>query len=175
MVVSIRPIVLGNMPPDGEEDSFEKVAFMGQTPVKVLGEVEVGDFLIPSGMDNGLAIAVNPERISINQLRQVIGVSWEKSDTSFGLVNAAVGLRTADIAAVMERQHFSLTTAEEEIQELTRENRALANQQAALSKQIEVLQTQLAVSEARSLQALRMVESVAAQLKDSQSGLADSR
>ena len=37
-VISTKPIVLGNMPENGKEELYEKVAFMGQVPVHVLGK-----------------------------------------------------------------------------------------------------------------------------------------
>ena len=47
MVVSKAPMILGNDPGDPEaEADFEKVAFMGQVPVKVKGDVESGDFIL---------------------------------------------------------------------------------------------------------------------------------
>ena len=58
MAISRAPIVLGNMPPVGETDGFEKVAFMGQVPAKIvgaehrIGSIEVGkdaDLLILDG------------------------------------------------------------------------------------------------------------------------------
>lgn len=172
MVVSIRPIVLGNMPPEGEERNYEKVAFMGQTPIKVLGDVNVGDFLIPSGMDNGLAIAVSRDRIRVDQLKQVIGVAWDDNKEIYGLVNAAVGLTTADVSSVMERQYTSLTKAEDRIQNLTAQNRTLENQVAELTSQIGQLQTSLANADARSLETLRLVEAMAARLESAESGFA---
>lgn len=172
MVVSIRPIVLGNMPPEGEERNYEKVAFMVQTPIKVLGDVNVGDFLIPSGMDNGLAIAVSRDRIRVDQLKQVIGVAWDDNKEIYGLVNAAVGLTTADVSSVMERQYTSLTKAEDRIQNLTAQNRTLENQVAELTSQIGQLQTSLANADARSLETLRLVEAMAARLESAESGFA---
>ncbi|MBK7086704.1 MAG: hypothetical protein IPH53_19460 [Flavobacteriales bacterium] len=49
MVISLKPAVLGNMPGPGKEHLYEKVGFMGQVPVKVIGPVHVGDYILPSG------------------------------------------------------------------------------------------------------------------------------
>lgn len=172
MVVSIRPIVLGNMPPDGQQANYEKVAFMGQTPVKVIGHVQVGDFLIPTGMDNGLAMAVSPERIRIDQLREVIGVAWDENSEFYGLVNTAVGLTTADVATVMERQYTSFVAAENRIQQLSVQNRALKSQITDLNESIYQLEASFANAESNSIEALRLVQAMAAQLQQQDSGFA---
>ncbi|MEO7524050.1 MAG: hypothetical protein ABIT58_08150, partial [Ferruginibacter sp.] len=56
-VISTKPIVLGNMPPQGQEGSYEKVAFMGQVPVMVFGKVNMGDYILPNGSNDGFAKA----------------------------------------------------------------------------------------------------------------------
>ena len=53
MVVSAAPAVIGNMPQPAEEHEFETVAFVGQVPVKVKGEVHIGDYILPSGDNDG--------------------------------------------------------------------------------------------------------------------------
>jgi len=80
LVVSSGPIVLGNDPGEGNEADYEKVAFLGQVQVKVRGPVAAGDFLIPSGLEDGSAVAVVPEDITAEQFAQVVGQSWEASD-----------------------------------------------------------------------------------------------
>jgi hypothetical protein len=93
LVVSSRPIVLGNDPGEGNEDAYEKVAFLGQVEVKVRGRVAAGDLLVPSGLEDGSAIAVAPERITPEQFAQAVGVAWETSnDPGLKTVLAAVGL-----------------------------------------------------------------------------------
>ncbi|MGY8953971.1 MAG: hypothetical protein ACKVJP_11460, partial [Flavobacteriales bacterium] len=46
MIISSRPIVLGNTPPVGEEANYTKVGFMGQVSTLVKGKVNVGDYII---------------------------------------------------------------------------------------------------------------------------------
>jgi hypothetical protein len=58
MVVSSHPIVLGNMPEPGKERLYEKVAFLGQVNVKVIGVVEAGDYIVATGRHDGCAMAV---------------------------------------------------------------------------------------------------------------------
>jgi hypothetical protein len=131
MVASTRPLVLGNTPPEGQEADYVKVAFMGQVPVKVFGRVKLGDYLVPSGNDNGYAVARAAEEVSAADLARVVGVAWEgTSSLGLGYVNTAVGLDRASVARVAERQESRLRAQASEIDELRtqlqRTNAALA-------------------------------------------------
>jgi hypothetical protein len=93
MVISTGPAVLGNYPGEKELDKHEKVAFIGQAPVRVKGAVNAGDFIIPSGQNDGTGIAVSPEAISPEQFDVVVGQAWESSkETEVKLIRTAVGL-----------------------------------------------------------------------------------
>ncbi len=131
MVASTRPLILGNAPPEGREADYVKVAFMGQVPVKVFGGVELGDYLLPSGNDNGYAVARSAEELTAVDLSRVVGVAWEVSNSSgLNFVNTAVGLDRASLARVAERQESHLRAQASEIDLLKRQlqqtNTALA-------------------------------------------------
>ncbi|HKK77104.1 MAG TPA: hypothetical protein VJ953_18640 [Saprospiraceae bacterium] len=97
-VISSAPIVLGNMPQPEEEFKYEKVAFRGQVPVYVTGEVNIGDYILPSGNNDGLAIAICPEDMRVEDYKLVIGVAWEAAEYSpMNLVNVAIGINTNDL------------------------------------------------------------------------------
>jgi hypothetical protein len=103
MVVSKQPIVLGNAPQEKFKKDFEKIAFMGQVPVKVAGKVEVGDYIIPSGNNDGFGIAVNPKAMKIGDFAKIVGVAWQSAkERPFNLVNVAVGLKNNDLAPKVE-------------------------------------------------------------------------
>ncbi len=106
MVVSKSPIVLGNMPMAGKEDLSEKVAFMGQVPVKVRGKVEIGDYIIPSDLNDGFGKGVNPAKMTLDQYKKIVGVAWSASKIEIGgtMVNVAVGINTNDAVAQIIRQ-----------------------------------------------------------------------
>ena len=107
MVISTKPIVLGNMPAAGEnKNDYEKVAFMGQVPVRVLGKVQKGDYILPSGGNNGFGIAVAPNKMKTEDFKKIVGVAWSdgKEDRNVNLINVAVGLNTNSLASVIERQ-----------------------------------------------------------------------
>lgn len=115
MIVSSRPIVLGNTPPVDKVDEYVKVGFMGQVMTMVKGEVNVGDYIIPSGYNDGIAKAVSPEEITLDQIPLVAGKAWEASEEAaiIGFINVAVGLKTSEWVDVIQRQeeaHQALET-----------------------------------------------------------------
>ena len=91
--VTDRPVVLANAPSKEKRHLHEQVAFIGQVPVKVRGRVKAGDFIMPSGLEDGSGIAVPLEGLSEHGLGQVAGRAWESSDDD-GLktVQVAIGL-----------------------------------------------------------------------------------
>ncbi|NBO58996.1 MAG: hypothetical protein EBU73_08715 [Chitinophagia bacterium] len=117
MVISMKPIVLGNTPEQGKEKEYEKVAFMGQVPVKVLGKVELGDYIIPSGKNNGLGIARKPKDLSPFEYRKIVGVAWSAGNSPSGInvINVAVGLNHNSTAQVIEEQSKKIVIIEKEL------------------------------------------------------------
>lgn len=121
MVVSASPIVLGNMPSSKEgEKNSEKIAFMGQVPVKARGVVHIGDYLLPSGEGDGLAIAVAPDKMKARDFKRIIGVAWEAADGSefFKLINTAVGLNQNDTGKLIEEMQLVINQMQKAIQEM---------------------------------------------------------
>jgi hypothetical protein len=110
MVVSLSPIILGNMPPADQKEQYEKIAFMGQVPVKVRGVVNIGDYIISSPLDDGFGVAVSPEDITLDQYKRIVGVAWTESDgkKAFSMVNVAVGINTNDTVDKLKKQQESL-------------------------------------------------------------------
>jgi hypothetical protein len=93
LAISTSPIVLGNAPGKEKEHLYEKVAFLGQVPVKVRGAVKAGDCIIPSGMNDGIGIAVSPEELRPAQVIHMVGRAWESSqEKGIKLINTAVGM-----------------------------------------------------------------------------------
>ncbi len=119
MVISRNPIVLGNMPQQGREAEYEKVAFMGQVPVKVLGRVKSGDFILPGGNNNGAGIAVSPDNIQPDQYHKIVGIAWSGSESlQYSYVNVAVGLNANYIAKSGIKQEQKIKEQEAEINSL---------------------------------------------------------
>ena len=92
LVISTKPMMLGNEV-QGDMSDFEKVAFMGQVPIRVQGMVNQGDYILPSGESNGFSRAVPRDEIAFDELPNIVGVAWESgTDNYFNVVNCSVGL-----------------------------------------------------------------------------------
>lgn len=119
MVVSYRPIVLGNTPPISKKELYEKIAFMGQVAVKVKGLVSERDYIVPSGYEDGTAIAISPDNMTADLIARVIGISWGESDfEGLKFVKVAVGLRPMEFAKVVKVQEAKISILESEVKQL---------------------------------------------------------
>lgn len=115
-VISTRPIVLGNMPAEGREADFEKVAFMGQVPVHVIGKVKAGDYILPSGHNNGFAKAVSPENMKPGDYALIIGMAWSGStNDQYSVINAAIGLNNGDVSKLVASQNAEIDALKSQI------------------------------------------------------------
>ena len=145
MIISVDPIVLGNAPEAGREEDFKKVAFMGQVPVRTFGEVREGDFLVASGFNNGEAIGLAPEELEIRHLSDIVGIAWSDSYQDFGVsyVKASVGLRTQDMAVILQKMTQNMADLMKRNEELASTTADLKNQYAAMAEQIKVINSLL--------------------------------
>lgn len=104
MVVSHNPIVLGNMPVEGKIQQGNNIAFMGQVPVKILGPVATGDYIIGNSSTPGYGIAKNQKDMSIDDFKHAVGRSWEANDTKEPImVNTVVGVHNGDYLKILKR------------------------------------------------------------------------
>jgi len=116
MVVSTNPIVLGNMPQLNHEKDYEKIAFMGQVPLRVLGQVEQGDYILPSIYADGFGMAVHPDDMQISDYKKIVGVAWNISKgDNFNYVNIAVGLNTNDMSQIIQKQQDKINSLQNQI------------------------------------------------------------
>lgn len=129
MVISTKPIVLGNTPEEGKEKEYEKVAFMGQVPVRVMGKVDLGDYILPSGKNDGLGIARKPKDLSPYEYRKVVGIAWSagNSPAGFNVINIAVGMNHKTTAQVIEEQTNHIVIMEKEIDKMQEEIKNINN------------------------------------------------
>lgn len=119
MVISFKPAVLGNMPPEGEKHLYEKVAFLGQVPVKVMGKVNMGDYILPGGGSDGFGVAVAPADMKIGDYSKIVGTAWSASDAALSsYVNVAIGMNRNDLVQVVESQQRAIEDMRSEIDEM---------------------------------------------------------
>lgn len=134
MIISTMPMALGNMPQDDKVNEYEKVAFMGQVPTRVVGEVNPGDYVLPSGLGNGFARAIRPADMKIGDYKKIAGVVWSvdsRLSDNISMVNVAVGINTHDLSDVIQKQQDELTSLRTEYGQLKKQvdatNAALAS------------------------------------------------
>jgi hypothetical protein len=120
LVVSNLPLVLGNIPPVGKENDYEKVAFMGQVPVKVLGKVKAGDYIVATGNNTGFGMAIDSASMTTGAYQRLVGVAWSSSDeTGYKLVNVAVNFNSNVVGKILSKQDFEIDSLEEEVKRLS--------------------------------------------------------
>jgi hypothetical protein len=97
-VVSTDPVVLGNAPRDRRQP-HARIALLGQVPVRVRGPVRAGSFLIPSGDEDGTAVAVAEADLDGARAEAVVARAFETdAGTGVRTVRAAVGWGTREAA-----------------------------------------------------------------------------
>lgn len=116
LVISCKPIILGNMPEIGLEHLYEKVAFMGQVPTWVKGEVELGDFVLASGENDGIGIAKSSDLICVEDIPNIVGKAWSSSDNPMlNLINVAIGIDRSDLSRAIITQQKKLQDLEKRL------------------------------------------------------------
>jgi hypothetical protein len=132
MIASDRPAVTGNTTPSTETDDARRVAvaFVGQVPVRLQGEANVGDIVVASGRNDGTARAVSPSEYRRAEHGPIAGQAWSaKSGDGVGTVTVAVGLgRSGAVADRMEDQRERIAALEAENEEFEERLAALERQ-----------------------------------------------
>ncbi|HEX4875876.1 MAG TPA: hypothetical protein VFV31_04340, partial [Chitinophagaceae bacterium] len=119
MVVSHNPIVLGNVPKEGKNFEGNNIAFMGQVPVKVMGPVQSGDYIVAQVNTPGFGIAKHPEQMSAEDFKYAVGRSWD-NDAADGpkMVNTVVGIHNGDYLNILKGMDTKLNEADARLKTL---------------------------------------------------------
>ena len=119
MVVSKAPIVRGNIPAPEHEKNGNNIAFIGQVPVRVMGPVNTGDYIVANQSTPGYGIAVPADEITPEQFAFAVGKSWETNSTpGFKFVNTIVGMHNNAWTLPMMKMQQRLEVQEASIQSL---------------------------------------------------------
>jgi hypothetical protein len=114
LVASTSPAVAGNWPGENK-DGYELIAFFGQVHVNVMGKVNLGDYIIPSGNNDGTGIAIAPNELTLEDKQRIIGRAWSSSETNeSSYINVAIGFG------------FSMASLEEDMKVLDTFNKKIA-------------------------------------------------
>ena len=118
MVVSHKPIVLGNIPEEGKSHLGNNVAFMGQVPVKVIGPVSSGDYIVAHGDISGYGKAINPKEMVAENFRFAVGRSWDTNlNDGPKLINTVIGVHNGDWVNVFKRFESNQKKFEDKLNE----------------------------------------------------------
>jgi hypothetical protein len=113
MAVSHRPIVLGNIPAEGKAYLGNNIAFMGQIPVKVMGPVSSGDYIVGKGSIKGFGVAMSPKDMTLEDFKYTVGRSWDTNlDSGPKMVNTLVGVHNGDYLNVLKRYEVKFKESE---------------------------------------------------------------
>ncbi len=74
-----------------------------------------GDYILPSGRNDGTGIAVSPDAIRPEQYSQIVGVAWSSVMTAdrISFVNMAIGLNSNDVADLAVQLELKIKTLED--------------------------------------------------------------
>ncbi len=104
MVVSHRPIILGNTPDPSQTHLGNNVAFMGQVPVKVMGPVKTGDYIVAHPTIKGYGVAKSQAEMKAEDFKLTVGRSWEENvNEGPKMVNTVVGVHNGDWVTVVKK------------------------------------------------------------------------
>ena len=116
MAVSTQPIVSANMPNVEKVGSGNSIAFMGQIPVKIMGRVTTGDFIVAKGNIPGYGVAVTPSEMTTEDFRLIVGRAWETIDVDGPkMVNTLVGVQNNEFLKIIEKYQQKVTDVEDRL------------------------------------------------------------
>jgi len=119
MAVSHRPIVLGNIPAEGKTYLGNNIAFMGQIPVKVMGPVLSGDYIVGKGDIKGFGMAVSPKDMTLEDFMHTVGRSWDANlENGPKMVNTVVGVHNGDYLNILKRYETKFKESEVRLESL---------------------------------------------------------
>lgn len=131
MAVSRKPIVLGNMPDASKIGRGNNIAFMGQIPVKVMGPVQSGDYIVARSGIPGYGVAMHPADMTTSDYKMAVGRSWDTNlKEGPKMVNTVVGLHNNDFLHIIgqlqnkaEQTEQRLQAIEQQLQQNQKENK----------------------------------------------------
>ncbi len=119
MVVSHHPIVLGNMPSEEDMHLGNNIAFMGQVPVKILGPVKTGDYIVGQDHTPGYGIAIDPQDMQVEDFKKVVGRSWENNESEgIIMVNTVIGVHNGNFLKILKQYEERFNQSEIKISSL---------------------------------------------------------
>ena len=99
--------------------------------------VMAGDYIIPSGREDGTAVAVSPGNLELRHLGRTLGRGWADSENDiYSLVNVAIGLNGNEEKIILEKQR-------DRIEAQGRRQAALAAENIQLRSELSAMQVEM--------------------------------
>lgn len=97
LVVAGSAMLAGADPGQEQRDGYVLATVLGLASVRVSGPLHAGDFIVPSGRNDGMGVAVAPDALTLDQAARFAGRAWT-SDLAEGsrLAALAIGFDGAD-------------------------------------------------------------------------------
>ena len=119
MAVSFRPILLGNIPTVGKENMGNNVAFMGQIPVKVIGPIASGDYVVGNPATPGYGIGINPANMTTDNFKYAVGRSWDTDATNGAkMVNTVVGVHNGEFVKIVKELEQKIANTDQRMESI---------------------------------------------------------
>ena len=124
-VTSDNAAFVGNAPSDrAARAGSETITFVGQVDVLVEGPAAPGDFVVPSGRDDGVGRAVSPQALSLAEAGRIVGRVWQDCPGEGARrIRVAIGAPgatpSAGLVHILERQETVIETLKRELARLT--------------------------------------------------------
>jgi hypothetical protein len=92
---------------------------MGQIPVKIMGPVASGDYIIGNSDIAGYGKAVNPKDMRVEDFKLAVGRAWEANETSGPkMVNTVVGVHNGDFINILKRYENKFQESEKRLESI---------------------------------------------------------
>jgi hypothetical protein len=89
---------------------------MGQIPVKIMGRVTTGDFIVAKGNIPGYGVAVTPSQMTTEDFRLIVGRAWETINLDGPkMVNTLVGVQNNEFLKIIEKYQQKVTDVEDRL------------------------------------------------------------
>lgn len=133
MAVSHKPIVMGNAPKEDQKYLGNTVAFMGQIPVKVLGAVKSGDYIVADTKVKGYGRPVSPNDMKAEDYVLAVGRSWDNHPVEgMKMVNTVIGVHNGDWVKIIQKIQQNQRSTNQKLQ-------ALESSVSSIKEQLQML------------------------------------
>ncbi len=92
---------------------------MGQIPVKVMGPINSGDYIVAKSDVPGYGIGVSPDKMTVEDFQMTVGRSWNQ-DLRSGpkMVNTLIGVHNVDYIKILQRYESRMMNTEARLMDL---------------------------------------------------------